>query len=129
MCYYRFGINSITVIIDSCLIIGVRFLCLLMCLQGHLFCKLLSSLVMSVFCFKVTKFIFFLRKIIVHTILLLLFLNISLLLVDFRDWLICLPSRYDLKITDRFSLNFNLNFKDIFLLNIIVTVLPIYLSL
>ena len=31
----------ITIIIDTCLIIDVRFLCLLMCLQGHLFRKLL----------------------------------------------------------------------------------------
>ena len=31
----------ITTIIDTSLIIGVRFLCLLMCLQGHLFRKLL----------------------------------------------------------------------------------------
>ena len=31
----------INIIIDTCLIIGVRFLCLLMCLQGHLFRKLL----------------------------------------------------------------------------------------
>ena len=84
---------------------------------------------MSVFCFKVTKFIFCLRKIIVHTIWLLLFLNISLLLLHFRDWLICLQSRYDLKITNRFSLEFNLNFKDILLLNIIVTVVSVYLSL
>ena len=41
MCYYKFGINSITIVIDTCLVIGVRFLCLLVCLPGHLFRKLL----------------------------------------------------------------------------------------
>ena len=84
---------------------------------------------MSVFCFKVTKFIFSLKKIIVHTVLLLFFLNILLLLLHFRDWLICLQSRYDLKIINSFSPKFDLNFKDIFLLNIIVTAAPVYLSL
>ena len=47
----------------------------------------------------------------------------------FRNWLICLQSRYDLKITNRFSLKLNLNFKDIFLLNNIVNALPVLLSL
>ena len=41
MCCYKFSINSITIIIDTCLVIGVRFLCLLVCLQGHWFRKLL----------------------------------------------------------------------------------------